>query len=167
MNVCYTLLWIPWIHQIFMVNANSRTQNWRNSGTILWSWRKWRYDWISICMLSPPPTEAQNRVTLHWEFSLGWNGSLCGTVGQERWRTLKKQQSSALSITGCFGDWNQLYPTMWMIASVICNLLHSKRFRSRTPFETSCHMDCTLWTKYSEDLVRRNEFPHRIWKPVL
>lgn len=54
-----------------------------------------------------PVTGAQNRVTQHWKFSLGWNGSLCGTVGQERWKTLKKQQSSALSTTGCFGDRNQ------------------------------------------------------------
>lgn len=38
-------------------------------------------------------TKAQNRVTLLQMFSLGWNGSLCGTVGQERWKTFKRQQS--------------------------------------------------------------------------
>lgn len=36
---------------------------------------------------------------------------------------------------------------------------HRHRYRSRTLFEPSCHMDCRLWPKYWEDLAWWMNFP--------
>lgn len=46
-----------------------------------------------------------------------------------------------------------------MIASFICNPFPRNRYRSRTVFEPSCHMDCRLWPKYWEDLAWWMNFP--------
>lgn len=71
MDACYTLLWIPWIHRICMVKANSRAQNWRSCGplseAILWTWR---YDWISICMLKQEKSPSGD-----WGTDLSHSGS--------------------------------------------------------------------------------------------